>query len=61
MKKVILTLSVIGFMTACSSSTTTEEVKTDSTAVAVDTVNVPTMDTVKAATVETSTTTPTTK
>jgi hypothetical protein len=38
MKKVILTLSVVGLMTACSASTEGEAPKTDSTAVvAVDT------------------------
>ena len=51
MKKVILALSVIGFMTACSSSTPEEVKTTDSTVVAtaVDTV-APTMDTAAVAT-----------
>lgn len=41
MKKVILTLSVIGLMTACGSSSEAEAPKTDSTAVAaVDTTAV---------------------
>lgn len=40
MKKVILVLSVIGLMTACSSSTSEDVKTTDSTAVAVDTTNI---------------------
>lgn len=46
MKKVILTLSVVGLMTACSSSTQNEVPEIDSTAVVADTVVVGTPDSV---------------
>jgi hypothetical protein len=58
MKKVILALSVVGLMTACSSSTEGEAPKTDSTAVvAVDTTVVVTADSVATDSVAVSTTT----
>jgi hypothetical protein len=47
MKKVILTLSVVGLLTSCSSSVEGEAPKTDSTAVAVDTTLVLPVDSVK--------------
>ena len=61
MKKVILALSVIGFMTACSSSTSEEVKTTDTVAAVVDTTaaTAPVMD--STATVTTDTVTPVTK
>jgi hypothetical protein len=47
MKKVILTLSVVGLLTACSSSVEGEAPKTDSTAVPVDTSLVLPVDSAK--------------
>jgi hypothetical protein len=58
MKKVILALSVVGLMTACSSTTEGEAPKTDSTAVvAVDTTVVVVADSVSTDSVTVSTTT----
>lgn len=47
MKKVILTLSVVGLLTSCSSSAEGEAPKNDSTAVAVDTTLVLPVDSLK--------------
>jgi hypothetical protein len=58
MKKVILALSVVGLMTACSSTTEGEAPKTDSTAVVdVDTTVVVVVDSVSTDSVTVSTTT----